>query len=752
MEAVGSEGQGRDLSNQSAVALLFSATLFTSALLMFAVQPMFAKMALPKLGGSAAVWSVALVFFQAMLLAGYAYAHLLVRYVSLRGGALIHAAVLLLAMTSLPIGISARWQVPPESGQAFWLIGLFAASVGAPFFAISATAPLLQAWYARAGQARSRDPYFLYAASNAGSFAALLAYPFVIEPLAGLKPQTIAWSIAYVLLAILIGLCATVAGRGAKSSGAGAETLGEATPAPLSLRLSWLALALVPSGLLISITAFITTDLVSAPFIWVVPLALYLLTFIIAFQSRPLIPHEAIIRRLVVYGLPLSIFSIFPASTIALLPVCLGLSFVLMLACHGELARLRPPPERLTEFYLLVSLGGVLGGILAGLVAPNLFSRILEYPLLISAAFLAVGLSRRGMAKDPQRLWLAAAASCVLLAFAALANTAVFLGAWAIIMIGAGFVLRRQPFAAGLLTLAIPLSLAMAFTDAAPLVQSRSFYGVVGVRLSEDGQLHSLFHGSTMHGTQRIKDDAGQPLTGRPESQAYYFSAGPFGSAIRHLRAAQGGSIDAALVGLGAGSLLCLSQHDESWTFYEIDPEVVRIASDPNYFTFLTQCGPPAGIVLGDGRLMLAGEPSARFDLIVLDAFSSDAIPAHLLTTEALGIYLDKLKPGGLALFHVSNRYMELSSVVEAAARQRGLDSWRSRPERNIWTPDESRRDVVPNVVIVGKTPGSLPGIDADPAWVRTSADTAVPPWTDDFSNVLTAIWRRHWGEPPIKP
>jgi spermidine synthase len=210
------------------------------------------------------------------------------------------------------------------------------------------------------------------------------------------------------------------------------------------------------------------------------------------------------------------------------------------------------------------------------------------------------------------------------------------------------------------------------------------------------------------------------------------------------LRAARGGSIDAALVGLGAGTLLCLSSPGESWTFYEIDPEVVRIASDPNYFTFLSQCGPPAGIVLGDGRLMLEREPSARFDLIVLDAFSSDAIPAHLLTTEALGIYLDKLKPGGLALFHVSNRHMELSSVVEAAARQRGLDAWRNLTERKIWTPDKSRRDAVPYVVAVGKTPGSLAGFDADPAWVRARVDNAVPPWTDDFSNVLTAIWRHY--------
>jgi hypothetical protein len=750
MGAVGSEGQAWGLSNQRSIAFLFSATLFTSALLMFSVQPMFAKMALPRLGGSAAVWSVALVFFQAVLLAGYAYAHLLVRYASLRRGALIHAAVLLLALTSLPVGISERWQVPPESGQAFWLIGLFAASVGAPFFAISATAPLLQAWYAQAGQARSRDPYFLYAASNAGSFLALLAYPFLIEPLAGLKPQTIAWSIAYVLLALLIGLCAVIAGRGASTTGSGPETLTPTASLPWSLRLTWLVLALVPSGLLVSITAFITTDLVSAPFIWVVPLALYLLTFVIAFQSRPLIPHEAIIERIVIYGLPLSILSVVPIFTIALLPICLGLAFVIMLACHGELARLRPPPEHLTEFYLVVSLGGVLGGILAGLVAPNVFSSVLEYPLLISAAFLAVGLSRRETAKVPQRLWLAAVASAVLIVFAAAENlagtdyTMASLLLWMAIIIVAGFFLRRQPLAVGLLTLAIPVSHAIGFATAPPLLQSRSFYGVVGVELSEDGQFHTLVHGTTMHGTQQISDDAGQPITGRPESQAYYFSSGPFGSAIRHLRAARGGSIDAALVGLGAGSLLCLSSPGESWTFYEIDPEVVRIASDPNYFTFLGQCGPPAGIVLGDGRLMLEREPSARFDLIVLDAFSSDAIPAHLLTTEALGIYLDKLKPGGLALFHVSNRHMELSSVVEAAARQRGLDVWRNLTERNIWTPDVSRRDVVPFVVAVGKTPGSLAGFDADPAWVRARVDNAVPPWTDDFSNVLTAIWRHY--------
>lgn len=751
------QGQGPEVGNQRAVAWGFSATLFLSALLMFTVQPMFAKMALPKLGGASAVWSVALVFFQAMLLAGYAYAHLLVRHASLRTGALIHAALLLLALASLPIGISPRWQAPPESGQALWLIALFAASVGLPFAALSATAPLLQAWYARAGQSRSRDPYFLYAASNAGSFVALLAYPFLIEPLTGLTPQTRAWSIGYVLLALAIGACAVMSLKGASRTRAEPEGLADANAVTWAQRLTWLVLALVPSGLLVSITAFITTDLVSAPFLWVLPLALYLLTFVIAFQSRPLIPHRAVVQHVVIYGIPLALLAMMPTVSIIVLPISLGLAFMLMLACHGELAERRPPAANLTEFYLVVSLGGVLGGILASLVAPVVFDSIIEYPLFISAALLAVGLSRRGADKAAWQIQRPALAITALVVFAGAVGLwapglAIFLPAWVGFVLVGGILLREQPLAAGLLALAVPLSYALAFGSDPPLVQSRSFYGIAGVRASDDGQFHALFHGTTNHGTQQVRDAEGRPLTGRPPSQAYYYPEGPFGSAVRHLRAARGGKIDAGLVGLGTGSLLCLSEPGESWTFYEIDPEIVRMADNPDYFTFLSQCGPPAGIVLGDGRLMLAREADQRFDLIVLDAFSSDAIPAHLLTTEALGLYLDKLKPGGLAVFHLSNRHMELSSVVEAAARQRGLPSWRSRPERHVWTPDESRRDIVPIVVAVGKTPGSLPGLDADTAWLKSTSDTGVAPWTDDFSNVLSAIWRWKWGGGGLKP
>ena len=733
---------------------IFAATLFCSALLMFLIQPMFAKLALPRLGGTAAVWSLALVFFQGVLLLGYAYTHVLVKWLSLRTGVFIHMLVMAGAVISLPISISAQWDIPPEQGEALWLLGLFAASVGLPFFAISANAPLLQSWFSRSGHAQSHDPYFLYGASNAGSFMALLAYPLVVEPFLGLLPQTHIWSAGYILLVAMVGTCGFMA---AAAIPAGASA-GAASAVPPRItwrqRFIWVALSFVPSGLLVGTTAHIATDLVSAPFMWVVPLAIYLLTFVITFQTRPWIGHGFVIDRLGIVVAPLCLFALSPATQLWLVPVHLIAVFMLMMACHGELMRLRPVAGRLTEFYLLMSLGGVLGGMFASLLAPNVFNSVIEYPMLMIAGFAAVGLVR-GKAVLTKRLSWSLVLVPVVMALLFLTQSFgadfkhVIMISWLLISLALLLVTSKEPLAQAIILFTVMLIYQSVSKIPAPIVQSRGFYGVLSVYPTADERFNLLAHGTTKHGSQMRKDENGLRLTSNPEPQSYYYAKGPFGSLFRHMR--QGGNVleNVAIVGLGTGAMLCHALPGENWSFYEIDPAVVRIANDPRYFTYLRDCG-PSRIVMGDGRLKLQQEDSAKFDLIVLDAFSSDSVPAHLMTVEALDGYLSRLKPDGMIVFHISNRFMELASVIEGAARARGLTAYYNSLDLKYWSPDPAKLDLRPFLAVVARSPQAFHGVESDPAWHPAKPEEVSPAWTDDYSNIIGAIWRNHSGKTPF--
>ncbi len=724
---------------------LFAVTLFSSALLLFAVQPMFTKMVLPRLGGAPAVWSVAMVVFQAALLAGYAYAHLISRTLAPARAAVVHLGVLAVAALTLPIGIAAGFEIPPEAGVAFWLVGLIAASIGLPFVALSASAPLLQHWFAATSHPQARNPYVLYAASNLGSFAALLAYPFAIEPLLTLREQAQFWSIGFGILAALVALAACLAARGSATT-----TIAAAAPATLAQRVFWVVLAAVPAGLVVAVTAYITTDVAAAPFLWVLPLALYLLTFVAVFRERPWIDHAFILRAVPFVVAPLAVSllgrdKIYWAAVIGLNLVAF---FVLAVACHGELYRRRPAAARLTEFYLWTSVGGVIGGIFAGLVAPNIFNGTYEYPILIAAALLLMpGLFAGGL-KTFLREAAPGLGLAAVLAFAqTLFGIRLPLSAQipfqvALVALAAAMLLsnRRPARVFGLVAAAFVLT-GMWQPGVSLVETARSFFGVHQVVDTSDGKFRLLFHGTTIHGAERLHaPDAG---AGRPEPLTYYYFGGPISEAVVATRQARGGLGEVAAVGLGTGSLACHRRDGEQWTFFEIDPQVIRIARDPSYFRFLSACAPDLPIVLGDARLTLAASP-ARYDLIVLDAFSSDAIPVHLLTREAVAGYLARLNPHGVIVVHISNRHLQLSGVVAAVGAAEGLVAYGKTDEK----ANEFLADYRANarVVALARSMPDLGGLPQTDGWRRLEPSAGEAAWTDDFSDVLRVLIRSKRG------
>ncbi|WP_019906601.1 fused MFS/spermidine synthase [Methylobacterium sp. 77] len=733
-------------SRVAAFLALFVATIFLSALLLFGVQPMFTKMVLPVLGGSPSVWSVAMVFFQALLLAGYAYAHALARYLPLRIAAPLHLAVMGCALAALPIELAAGWGKPPADGEAFWLLGLFLVSVGLPFFALSANGPLLQAWFSRSTHPHARDPYFLYGASNIGSFAALIAYPLAIEPLLPLRDQSRLWMLGFAALAGLIALCAAAAARNAAPR---SRIVAGGTVASLSARdvwrqrIGWIALSLVPSGLLVSVTAHISTDVAAAPLLWVAPLALFLLTFVLAFRER-MVPSQTVLAGLQVVGSSLALLPMAGALPLGLgLTLHLGLFFVNAMICHGALYRHRPDAERLTEFYLCLSVGGVLGGIFCGLLAPQIFSTVLEYPILLVAALFC----RPDFSLTSPAFWRENTRSLATLAgligLALLINLTILPRSWLIVsalcLMGAMIAFWRKPQNVALLAMGLALFTATVSGALTSGASVRSFFGVHKLALSADGHFRTLSHGTTLHGAMRIANDDGTPFTGRPEPVTYYTRDGGMGRAIEAVRSRRGGHLDTvAVVGLGAGSLACHAGHAEDWTFLEIDPEVVRIARDPSLFRFLAACAPDARIVLGDARLTLTDEPGGK-SLIVVDAFSSDSIPSHLMTREALALYTSKLAPGGALVVHISNRHLELRHILARAAAEQGLVTF-VRDGRRFDRIDEQRFHQASIVVAMARDETDLGTLARSGEWTRIEPDMSRRPWSDDFSNIVEAM------------
>ncbi len=725
----------------------FCVTIFLSAALLFCVEPMFSKMVLPVLGGSAAVWSVAMVVFQGLLLAGYVYAHLLSRWLRPGTAALVHVTVMAAATISLPIAIASGFQSPPDHGVSLWLIAMFLASVGLPCFAISANAPLLQAWFARTQFESAANPYFLYRASNAGSFLVLLAYPFAIEPSFGLTQQAGYWNIGYAVLMMGIALCGTTAllnaNRGSVSHQV-APVLAIAWPK----RLSWIVLGFIPSGLLVAVTAHIATDVASAPFLWIVPLALYLLTFVFAFTDKPVLPLKALlaIQPLTVATLAVLFLWAGKASWSIALPCHLVAFFVATMVCHMRLYSLRPAASDLTSFYAWMSLGGVLGGIFAALLAPQLFTTVLEYPLLILAALLArpdvFPLARKALITDGAFVLLLGCALAV--PFFLVADTMRIPYFAIAVMTLALFLAFQAKNPVRLIGLAAILLLVTNFFDPTQSIvaRSRSFYGVYKVVELDNGHFRVLFHGTTAHGAERTRDAQGRMVTTRPNPLSYYYRGGPYAAAIDAIRARNGGVLhNVALVGLGMGALTCYAQPNESWTLYELDPAVVDIAKDRNLFRSLAMCAPRSAVVTGDGRLTLAAARPG-LDLLILDVFSSDSVPTHLLTREAFALYARKLGPHGMIAFNISNKNMQLANVVAAAAYANGMVTAVKTDVKQVDTAHTLHLRA--EIAVVAKSRADLEALHLDSGWHLAEPARV---WTDDYSNVLGAILQK-MGEP----
>jgi len=729
-------GPGARRMNERLARPLFILTIITGSFLLFLTQPMIARMALPRVGGSPSVWNSAMLVYQLLLLAGYAYAHGLSR-LRPRSQVGIHLALLAVAAFSLPIWLTDA--VPPSDFEpAFWVPWFLISSIGLLFFAISAQAPLMQRWYAL--ESSRGDPYPLYAASNLGSFAGLISYPLIVEPLMGLQQQSWLWTGIYALLVLLVAGCAlTVPAQAVE------EIPEEIAPPPTARQIAhWVVLAAVPSGLMLSTTTHLTTDIVAIPLLWVLPLGLYLLSFVIAFATwRGPANFSTILAPLVILiagGLAFN-----DGSRTPLFSVTLGLFLLLAIAValHAEMFRLRPAVGHLTRFYLAMSFGGMLGGLFCAIVAPLLFDWAYEHPLLILAAALLVPQFSLLPWPKPLTMMLSLAlpALAFLLSYAAEAGMLgrdprmAMAGSVAVSLIALACLGRRWPFAACLAALMLSYNGWGTIERSMADGRTRSYFGIYEVSTRYDGTARVLTHGTTLHGIQNLEPG----LETVPTS--YYARRSGVGLALGNADALYGAHPRIGVVGLGSGTLACYARPNQAWTFFEIDPAMVQVAR--NRFTFLAQCAPQVRIVLGDARLSLARQPANSIDILAVDAFSSDAVPMHLLTREALQVYGRAVQRNGIVLFHISNRYLDLKPVIADLAARGG---WTAAMMQYVPEEDEEILNATVSVWIALSRDRAtiarleaLSGADAM-FWETVEPQPGFAGWSDDHASILPII------------
>jgi spermidine synthase len=724
-----------------AAIALFSVTILVGSSLLFLVQPMFAKVALPWLGGSPSVWNTCVLFFQTTLLLGYLYAHLSTRWLGIRRQLSGHLILLLVPLAVLPL--TAGGDPPaPSAAPVLWLLRTMTVTVGLPFFVVSTSAPLLQRWFATLPVPSARDPYFLYSASNLGSMVALLGYPLVLEPLVGTQHQMWLWSGGYLLLIALTAVCAIVVrafGAASRSDSASDDVMGSETVSGRK-PIQWMVLSFVPSSLLLGVTTHISTDIAAVPLLWVLPLALYLATFVLTFASREIIPHRWLVRSLPALILCCLLTILLNIRLSWLIPLHVITFFASAMVCHRELAHGRPPAQRLTEFYLWMSFGGMLGGVFNSLLAPQLFSGILEYPLLLALAALLR--PSPGYRQSQVDSWgaLVVVPGFVLLFALGLFGIGVlqpavglrpFLLAFAILLATAYMCANRpEPFGAMALLFVCVIAFGRPSASGTILLAARSFFGVHRVVDAPDHTYHVLQHGSTTHGREQLSVDNQCNPTG------YYHPSSPIGQLI----AAQARHLDSvAVVGLGSGAMACYAESNRPWTFYEIDPLIEQIARNPRFFTYLQNSRGRLNVVLGDARVSLQHASDKAYDLIVLDAFSSDAIPVHLLTREAIHLYFSRLRSEGVVAVHVSNRYLKLEPVLAALAERDGLFALANLDDR-ISESETNAGKFPSRWVLMARTAQPLANLVGRPGWRSLDHRARVRVWTDDYSNVLQAL------------
>ena len=719
---------------------------------MFVLQPLFGKLLLPLLGGTPAVWNSCMVFYQSLLFLGYLYAHLIASRLHPQRQVIVHLSVIALSLLALPIALPENLIPPTQNNPTFWIFSTLALAIGLPFFILSTTSPLMQKWFSNIGHKNSADPYFLYAASNTGSLVSLLSYPFLIEPNWGLSAQQADWSMGYLGLCILIALCGAAQWKNYQASQlADSPLTTKITQAPLlswKTKLYWGALAFVPSSLLLGLTNFISTDIASVPLLWIIPLTVYLLSFVIVFSRWNDKSHSWLIKLQPLFFIPFVAYAFINPADLpywAYLGFHVIAFFFAVMVCHGELAAQRPHSAHLTTYYLIMSFAGMLGGMFNTFLAPFVFNGIYEYPLMIIAALLlrpsAAELSVKEVAMqliDPLLLL----GIGVGIYFSVTNLIGYFDGiviSLIILTIAVYFMRKRVVAYAGLIGVIICAAMSLHHAESHTLMQERTFFGVMAVRESvltdENNQpetYHELFHGTTKHGAQRlIASESKTPLT-------YYSRPSPMGQLFKTFDQVNE-NWNIGVVGLGAGALACYAKPSQTWTLYEIDPLVVDIAKNTAYFTYLSQCAPNAVSEVGDARLSLQNKPDGSFDLLMMDAFSSDAVPTHLLTKEAIELYFKKLKPNGILAFHITNRHLLLKKVVSIHAEQMHLAAL-----INEFKPQtDAPLIVATDWVVLAKNSDTLKPLQTSQigSWQKMPLYFDMPAWTDDFTNIVS-IWK----------
>lgn len=772
---------------------LYSGCIFLSAFLLFMVQPMIGKMFLPWVGGSSAAWNTCMFFFQALLLAGYAYTHLSISRIGVKKQSWLQFPLMLTALFFLPFIYSNSGQVPDDPST--WLIVQLFKTIGVPFFVVSGISPLLQVWFANTLHQRADSPFFLYAASNTGSLFALIAYPVLIEPTCDLASQARLWTAGYILLLILMAACFAAVKKNGQSDQP-AVTTSDETPAPAAREiLFWIAAAFVPSSMLLAVTQYVTTDLVPVPMFWIIPLMIYLITFIIAFSEK-LAPRAATFSNISLLVI-LSFLSLYLFVEINYfwfsVFVHLSTLFCVAMFCHKAIAENKPPVKHLTAFYLWISFGGVLGGFFNSLLAPLLFSDYLEYPLLIVLSCVIIDHFNLRQPEPesfiPPRtpLPLIVSAFTGLYIFTAIIymaninlpeqcfHLATYFGydinapglkgfleflvnnhgairqvSFALAAIIPAFILMKRYRVAFAPVVAVVLALIFVYNIGQHKIirRYRNFFGVKKVFFDTEANLRYLAHGSTVHGKQSFVDAL------REEPLTYYHRRGPLGDIFALPMFGQD-NLKVAIIGLGIGSMAAYSRTGNEFVFYELDPQVVEIAQKTGIFSYLKDFSHNCRVEIGDGRLKIMQAAPKYFDMIIIDAFSSDAVPIHLLTVESLQIYLDRLKDSGIIAIHISNRYLNLQPNLQALAKVHNLhqiflaDNYfdgndsanyeRSPAEYAIFTRNQGV------VNYLAKVSGGT--------WAPIIDWPDFQPWTDSHSSIFPLLnFRAKGNTAPIEP